>query len=765
MSLHPIKSRKARHHAQARLKGRSDIAWGWGKKRIDWSHFFTTRKFKTIVILVLTLSTIGVLNQTPLFHGTAKYPDRVFDQGPDPTVLVGTRLFHILLPGGALTEFNTFVPSGGQTSIVDCHLSYEANSNCIRMRNNSTHAAIALTKSPTSLSSAANNNLVISQFWREQAQAPGGSTVTFGWYLTTNSTVPTTLGYDPRNDKSVFLVSASSCGGGCGTLTQQIGSSIWILRNIGDTLFDEDLDCGPNAGSVFFCNAQTYSVTVPASNYLQLNYTGFTNTPASSNCVTNPSLAGSGCSFYQNWSPTPSQNGNVFTTFLPPFKIQAHEFYYGLFIQAGASITIEFGTDNNNDDFCCGIKTYNAAEITNGVTTAGFFQPLVDAVVASGVFILNVILKFVAFIAPSIVSAISFLETVWVLVLNAIGGILGFGNVGTDLQIIIGNVLNFFTQQVPTIFANTGALFARFFDVNSVYFSWLPTALNIAVTTATLAVNGVVFVLTIIDFSFRLVGGVYLIILLTLFLVYTGDDALGGILGFLETTQWLILGPLGWLTKILNFALDLVTYLVGLIPKPFIQMVAHSIPRIPIIETSARFVNPSFDLAAIRNGNMLAVWAWFVDFTFLAWYNGVTPALPGSLGYLLPGMPATTFAALRGFLPMLEICLIVVSALAFIIWPVNKMFSMISLDLDILNFDMSPGRKISQTGLGTVSVKIGKKRLQGRLAKKLEKRKAEKIERETRKVVSVEEEKKIAESTTRLKEEHERLKKLEERNK
>src|SRR5437867_5523623 len=39
-------------------------------------------------------------------------------------------------------------------------------------------------------------------------------------------------------------------------------------------------------------------------------------------------------------------------------------------------------------------------------------------------------------------------------------------------------------------------------------------------------------------------------LLLTLFLVYTGDDALGGILGFLETTQWLILGPLGWLTKI-----------------------------------------------------------------------------------------------------------------------------------------------------------------------------------------------------------------------
>ena len=319
-------------------------------------------------------------------------------------------------------------------------------------------------------------------------------------------------------------------------------------------------------------------------------------------------------------------------------------------------------------------------------------------------------------------------------------------------------MINFFTQQVSTIFLNTGALFARFFDVNSVYFSWLPTALNIAVTIATLAINGITFVLTIIDFSFRLVGGVYLIILLSLFLVYTGDDALGGILGFLETTQWLILGPLGWLCKILNFGLDIVTYLVGLIPKPFIQMVAHSIPRIPIIETSARFVNPSFDLATIRNGNMLAVWAWFVDFTFLAWYNGVTPALPGSLGYLLPGMPATTFAALRGFLPMLEICLIVVSALAFIIWPVNKMFSMISLDLDFLDFDMSPGRKISQTGLGAVRVKIGKKRLQGRLSKKLEKRKEEKLEKETRRVLGEGGVEKVREEGKRLKEEFERTK-------
>src|SRR5207245_8675086 len=49
-----------------------------------------------------------------------------------------------------------------------------------------------------------------------------------------------------------------------------------------------------------------------------------------------------------------------------------------------------------------------------------------------------------------------------------------------------------------------------------------------------------------------------------------------------------------------------------------IQMVAHAFPRIPIVETNARFVNPSFDLAAIRSGNMLSVWAWFVDFTFLA---------------------------------------------------------------------------------------------------------------------------------------------------
>src|SRR5207245_5925791 len=143
-----------------------------------------------------------------------------------------------------------------------------------------------------------------------------------------------------------------------------------------------------------------------------------------------------------------------------------------------------------------------------------------------------------------------------------------------------------------------------------------------------------------------------------------------------------------------------------------IQMVAHAFPRIPIVETSARFVNPSFDLAAIRSGNMLAVWAWFVDFTFLAWYNGITPALPGSLGNLLPGMPATTFAALRGFLPVLEIFLIIVSALAFIIWPLNQMLSVFSLDLDALDFEMSPGRKLSSGGLGGIRISKAKKRFQ-----------------------------------------------------
>jgi len=94
----------------------------------------------------------------------------------------------------------------------------------------------------------------------------------------------------------------------------------------------------------------------------------------------------------------------------------------------------------------------------------------------------------------------------------------------------------------------------------------------------------------------------------------------------------------------------------------------------------------------------------------------------------LPGMPATTFAALRGFLPILEIFLIIISALAFIIWPVNQMLSMISLDLDVLDFEMSPGRKLSSGGgFAGVKVKKAKKRFGTKLAGKVEEAKRERM--------------------------------------
>src|SRR2546426_714940 len=119
MSLHPIKSKKARHHVQAHLKGRNREEWkpfqGWTWK-----------------------------------------------------------------------------------TVTACASIFETNSNCILLGSNSTHSAVVLTKSTFSISSAASNNLDISQHWaRGCTGCFFNANVPFGWYLTTNGTLPLTQNYDP----------------------------------------------------------------------------------------------------------------------------------------------------------------------------------------------------------------------------------------------------------------------------------------------------------------------------------------------------------------------------------------------------------------------------------------------------------------------------------------------------------------------------------------------------------------------------------------
>jgi len=224
------------------------------------------------------------------------------------------------------------------------------------------------------------------------------------------------------------------------------------------------------------------------------------------------------------------------TITLAPLQFQGISYYLGMFESGcltNCHIDFQSGLTNGNglmvsraDPAPAQIK----AQAPN-VDTGGFFGPLIKALISLGVFIFNQILGFVAFLAPAINLALQVLEGFIATVLNAIGGLIGYPTAGTDLFAAINALIGFFGQ-APSIFGNIGPLFSRFVDANSAYFTWLPTALSIASTIASLAINSISFVLTIIQFTFKLVAGVYLILLLTLFLVYTGDDSLGGILGF-----------------------------------------------------------------------------------------------------------------------------------------------------------------------------------------------------------------------------------------
>ena len=202
--------------------------------------------------------------------------------------------------------------------------------------------------------------------------------------------------------------------------------------------------------------------------------------------------------------------------------------------------------------------------------------------------------------------------------------------------------------------------------------------------------------------------------------IYTGDDAFGGVLAFFETTQWMIFGlGLKFLANLINFSLDVVTNLIGLIPKPVIQMVAHAFPRIPIVEVNARFVWPSLDLGEIRVANLFSVALWTSGFLFFDFYESANPALPGSIIALQPNT-ANLIRPISGLIPLLEILTIIIWGATFLMIPIN-MLQPIMGDLGGVPFEAGPGRHIS-TGPGAFRVAKARKHFQGRLEKNIAKR-------------------------------------------
>ena len=352
--------------------------------------------------------------------------------------------------------------------------------------------------------------------------------------------------------------------------------------------------------------------------------------------------------------------------------------------------------------------------------TTGFFGPVIKALVNLGVYILNAALQFVAFITPGLQTGFSFMVTFYRTLFDLLGNLIWpNSNLGTA---IFNELANFVSWMVDSnngllaAFGNSTAIFGRFVDALKVTFPWLPTALAIALNLLTLAVNSVGEVITLVSLAMTLIVGGFAFYVLFFYFVYVGDDALGGVLGWMETMQWLIFNiGLAWTARISNYGIDIITAVIGIIPKPFVQMVAHQIPRIPIIETNARFVPPAFDFGEARAGNIFSFALWSIGLDFLAWYESRNPALPGSIGALIPNA-VTPLLALNGMLPFLNL-IVVISWGACIGWMGTRALALAGLDITSdMPLSVGPGRKISS---GPKGFKISKhtKRFQGKLEK------------------------------------------------
>ena len=649
-----------------------------------------------------------------LFHSYQKNP-----ANPDPI----TYMYHDYSPNNNINEYDSLL-SQYTTITRDAH-SYRA----IQLNANTTHSAVAIIHTPFDLSTLSAKEMLSVFDYSATTGNPTGTAISFGWFITTNNTVPFFPGYNPINDKSVSLVSKFVPQGANVFL-----NVIDIQLRQGESINAEDTGACQSVGPCFltsiFTNDPILHITEPN---LVLNFTsGDIGGP-----LCNGSQGGSQCS-YTFMRGTANSFASVRT--VPQFNFQAQQFYLGFFLTSSSvpiSVAWSFESISSTPvtcgaiyavaDGCNQIDLYVPTVNSNQpptVDTGGFFGPIIKALISIGVFILNGTLQFISFITPALTSALNFLESIVVTVLNAIGNTLGFGNLGDDLATLLNSIIAFFTNTsygLPAFILKFPSYFANFLSWLQIVFPFIGPAFTIANGILAVGVNGIIFAINVLSFGTGLVTFGYAMLLIFAYFIFTADDAIGGLLTFLGTAEALAFKLLNLVALLVNLGIDIVVMIVGLIPKPMIQSNAAYFPRLPTITTSASITMPRMDFAELRNGNLISVWLWTMGFWFDAWYESHNPALPGSVAALIPAT-ATNMQLLSTLLPLLQV-FVFISGGTMLFWIVMRPLALLGADLGIFEtIGIGLGSHQGGTGPGGIGVKGGTRHLRKGLREQLERK-------------------------------------------
>jgi len=638
---------------------------------------------------------------------------------------------------------------------------------CIDIGSDTSITSVSLTKvSIGELGVVAGKVLYANQNW-ESTASTFGTNVNFGWYLTTNSTVPThaigsSSAYDPKADSSVSLVEQMSCTTSCGVSgSTVIQSNLYFLRNLGhgDTISSEDTGCSGQAGSPFLCLASTGYNPSNAQTSLEnfLNFTGPGVGPGGQSSCSTSTFAGSACSFLT------AHSQQTQTATLPWLNYQSQQFYLGIYVMPGLTSEVywNFNTPTVGLDEAMSLMYYvpNPTATVQGpqIDTGGIFGPVIKALIGLGVYILNALYGFVGVIVPALETALGLLQGVLKAMIDFLGNLLWpNSNIGTLLFNFLNAIIQFFTNGsygLPAFFANFPSYFTNFLNWLQIVFPFITPVFSISNAILLFAVNGIATFISIFTIGLQMFLFGFGTLMMAMYFVYTGDDGIGGLLTYLGTLEALSFKVLNLIATLTNLGLDILITLVSLIPKPFIQMNASKLPRLPVLETGASLSWPTMDFGEARNGNIVPFWLWSIGLYMVAWFESRNPSLPGSIGALFPSA-AANMRILAGLLPLLQ-AMVLISGGIMVLW-----FAMLSLRIagfDILS--LSPigvglGRR---TGAGPtgITVSAGKKRVIGpaRKAEKERERRKQFIEKKVEEARSGIEKAKSEEEKKKLREE------------
>jgi hypothetical protein len=426
-----------------------------------------------IVAIAIIIAGVG-LYQTPLFHGTAPNPAYLSQQ--DPLKF----LYADCVPSISSWQVQlvTFVSNSGCANNGNF-------GNILRLGENSTHPAIAVDQTPMDLSTAASKVLE-----HDMTFAVSGSAnfPTLDFYVTSNKTRPSGTGYDPFNDKSVVYLTKIQEPGGTSVFIHE-----YLQKDATVSIGAQAFDCpsGGTVGSTIAC--WTYSGSIPTLQLLEvdtrLNFTGQTGTQSTSSfifqkCPTVPCTVLSSTSIQA----------------LPNFQLTGN-YYLGIFASAQSGLpnmdvygsidppnTNPYDVNNQNSmSFAIYTPNPSASQPPPFIDSGGFFGPVIRALIGIGVYMLANIIgfgnylgsimgpvwTFLGNLATTILNGIS---GVIVILLNALGSLIGDPNLGTqlisvftqigsyitalftDINNIIGNLITFIVDSFNFLFDGVNGL-------------------------------------------------------------------------------------------------------------------------------------------------------------------------------------------------------------------------------------------------------------------------------------------------------------------